>query len=172
MKKIFLIINLLCFSQFSLACDEACKRTKAEEANNIKFATYLNAKYCQSTGVDFLLQGRKSLQDYREKQLPTAHRGGAKNIRSFILQRKDWLQECDNYLRLTDQGRIFRNKENTEKILSSMSSTADELHKIMMRPRVEVESMELIAGPAGLRFDELFKSVDDHYLELQRRGLL
>lgn len=172
MKKILLSITLLCFSQFSTACDEACKRAKAEEANNIKFASYLNLKYCQTTGVDFLLQGRKSLQSYREKQLPTAHRGGAKNIRNFIMQRKDWLQECDNYLQLTEQGRIFRDKNSTEKILSSLTSTADELHKIMMRPRADIESLELVTAQAGLQFDELFKNVDAHYLELQRRGLL
>nr|WP_324258668.1 hypothetical protein [Cellvibrio fontiphilus] len=172
MNKIISTIILFCFAQMTFACDEACKRTKAEAANNIKFATYLNAKYCKTTGVDFLLQGRKSLQAYREKQLPTAHRGGAKNIRNFILQRKDWLQECDNYLQLTEQGRIFRDKESTEKILGSMTTTAEELHKIMMRPRAEVESLEVVTAPAAQKFDELFKHVDTHYLELQRRGLL
>ncbi len=172
MKKLFLFITLLWMAPWVSACDETCKRTKAEEANNIKFASYLNAKYCQSTSLDFLLQGRKSLQAYREKQLATAHRGGAKNIRNFILQRKDWLQECDQYLQLTDQGRIFRNKESTEKIFTSLTTTANELHKIMMRPRVEVESLELVTAAAGASFDELFKQVDAHYLELQRRGLL
>lgn len=172
MKKILLIIAIISLSQFSVACDEACKRAKAEAANNVKFASYLNAKYCQSTGIDFLLQGRKSLQAYRDKQLPTAHRGGAKNIRNFILQRKDWLQECDNYLQLTEQGRIFRDKENTDKIITAMNNTAVELEKIMKRPRVEVESLELVVAPAGQRFDDLFNLVDGHYLELQRRGLL
>lgn len=172
MKKILLIIAMISLSQFSVACDEACKRAKAESANNVKFASYLNAKYCQSTGIDFLLQGRKSLQAYRDKQLPTAHRGGAKNIRNFILQRKDWLQECDNYLQLTEQGRIFRDKENTDKIITAMNTTAAELEKIMKRPRVEVESLEMVAAPAAQKFDELFKLVDGYYLELQRRGLL
>lgn len=172
MKKILFIIAMLSLSQFSFACDEACKRAKAEAANNVKFASYLNAKYCQSTGIDFLMQGRKSLQSYRDKQLPTAHRGGAKNIRNFILQRKDWLQECDNYLQLTEQGRIFRDKDSTDKIITAMTGTASELEKIMKRPKVEVESLELVVAPATQKFDELFKLVDGHYLELQRRGLL
>lgn len=172
MKKILLLIALLSLSQMSFACDEACKRAKAEATNNVKFASYLNAKYCQSTGVDFLLQGRKSLQSYRDKQLLTAHRGGAKNIRHFILQRKDWLQECDNYLQLTEQGRVFRDKNSTDKIITAMTATADELQKIMKRPRADVESLELVAAPAAQKFDELFKLVDEHYLELQRRGLL
>lgn len=172
MKKLLLIIMMISLSPFTTACDEACKRAKAETANNVKFASYLNAKYCKSTGIDFLLQGRKSLQAYRDKQLPTAHRGGAKNIRNFILQRKDWLQECDNYLQLTEQGRIFRDKENTDKIITAMNTTAAELEKIMKRPRVEAENLELVTAPAAQKFDELFKLVDGHYLELQRRGLL
>jgi hypothetical protein len=172
MKKITLMLFLLVLSPFTFACDEACKRAKAEAANNVKFATYLNAKYCQSTGLDFLMQGRKSLQSYRDKQLATAHRGGAKNIRNFILQRKDWLLECDNYLSLTEQGRIFRDKDSTDKILGAMVTTADELKKIMARPKVEVESLELVTAPAAQQFDDLFKAVDAHYLELQRRGLL
>lgn len=172
MKKILLTIALLSLSQLGFACDETCKRTKAETANNIKFPTYLNAKYCKSTGLDFLMQGRKSLQNYRDNQLPTAHRGGAKNIRLFILQRKDWLQECDNYLQLTEQGRIFRDKESSDKIIAAMVGTAAELEKIMKRPKVETESLELVTSPAIVKFDELFKLVDAHYLELQRRGLL
>jgi len=172
MKKILLAITLLSLSQFSFSCDEACKRTKAETANNVKFASYLNVKYCKSTGIDFLMQGRKSLQSYRDKQLLTAHRGGAKNIRNFILQRKDWLQECDNYLAMTEQGRIFRDKDSTDKIIAAMTGTANELEKIMKRPKVELENLELVVAPAGQKFDELFKLVDGHYLELQRRGLL
>lgn len=172
MKKTLLTIALLLISPFSLSCDETCKRAKAETANNVKFASYLNAKYCKSTGLDFLLQGRKSLQVYRDKQLPTAHRGGAKNIRLFILQRKDWLQECDKYLELTEQGRIFRNKDSTDKILSAMIGTADALEKIMKRPKVEIENLDMVIAPAAQKFDELFKLIDAHYLELQRRGLL
>jgi hypothetical protein len=172
MKNILLTIALLSFAQLGFACDEACKRAKAETANNIKFPTYLNTKYCKSTGLDFLMQGRKSLQTYRDNQLPTAHRGGAKNIRLFILQRKDWLQECDNYLQLTEQGRIFRDKESTDKIIASMGATAGELEKIMKRPKTETESLELVTAPAIQKFDEMFKLIDAHYLELQRRGLL
>lgn len=172
MKKILLAITLLSLSQFGFSCDEACKRAKAETANSVKFPSYLNAKYCQSTGLDFLMQGRKSLQAYRDKQLPTAHRGGAKNIRNFILQRKDWLQECDKYLQLTEQGRVFRDKDSTDKIIAAMTGAATELEKIMKRPAAAVESLELVTAPAISKFEELFKLVDAYYLELQRRGLL
>lgn len=172
MKKILLTLALLTLAQVGHACDETCKRAKAEAANNIKFATYLSAKYCKQTSTDFLLHGKKSLQSYREKQLPTAHRGGAKNIRNFILQRKDWLQECDKYLQLTEQGRVFRDKDSTEKIFGAMTDTANELEKIMKRPKNNTEVLELVVAPAGQKFDQLFQLVDAHYLELQRRGLL
>ncbi len=171
-KRILLALALLALAQTSLACDEACKRAKAEEANNIKFGAHLSAKYCKTTATDFLIQTRRALQTYRDKQLPTAHRGGARNIRSFISQRKDWLVECDKYLELTEQGRVFRDKETTDKIITSMTNLNNELHKIMMRPKNPDESKELVVSPAGMKFDELFQLMDDHYLDLQKRGML
>lgn len=172
MKRILLAIALLALAQTGLACDEACKRAKAEAANNIKFGSHLSVKSCKSTATDFLIQTRRSLQTYRDKQLPTVHRGGARNIRSFIAQRKDWLLECDKYLELTDQGRVFRDKDTTDKIINSMTAVSDELHKIMRRPKNPAESKDLVAAPAGLKFDELFQLMDEHYLDLQKRGLL
>jgi len=173
MRSIIYALLLLSLSQASFSCDEACKREKAETANNIKFASYLNAKYCKSTAQDFILRGSKSLKTYRETQLvQTAHRGGAKNIRNYVTQRKDWLEECNNYLKLTDQGYIFRTKETSEKILKTMDEVAIELKNIMLRRPVADEVLSVVTQPATDKFDQLFKLVDDHYLELQRRGLM
>jgi hypothetical protein len=172
MRKIIFTLVLMCLAQASFGCDEACKRAQAETTNNIKFASYLDTKYCKSTAQDFILRGSKSLKTYRDKQLATAHRGGAKNIRNFINQRIEWLQECDNYLKLTDQGRVFRDKETSEKILKGMDGVAEELKKMMLRPAVAGEDLEKVSAPAAAKFDQLFKMVDDHYLELQRRGLM
>jgi len=171
-KRILLAIALVTLAQASLACDEACKRAKAEETNNIKFGAYLNLKYCKTTTADFLIQTRRALQTYRDKQLPTAHRGGARNIRNYIDQRKDWLKECDNYLELTDQGRVFRDKETTTAIIDSMTDVSTELKKIMMRPKNAAENKDLVIAPAAAKFDELFQMMDDHYLDLQKRGML
>ena len=172
MRSVLLSLAILFAAPSVYSCDEACKRGQAEAANKIKFASYLNTKYCKSTAQDLILRGSKSLQTYRSKQLATAHRGGAKNIRNFISQRKDWLQECDDYLRLTDQGRIFRDKSTSEKILKEMDAVADELKKIMLRPAVADEDLSKVTAVAEARFDQLFKLIDDHYLELQRRGLM
>lgn len=172
MMKILFALTVLILTPLATACDETCKRTKAETANNIKFGGHLSVKSCKNTTVDFLIHTRKSLQDYREKQLPTAHRGGARNIHNFITQRKDWLLECDHYLMLTDQGRVFRDKDTTYKIISTMTSLNDELQKIVTRPKNNAESKDLVAAPTALKFDELFELMDSHYLDLQRRGLL
>jgi hypothetical protein len=172
MKELWVALLILLFCPMALACDEACKRAKAETSNNIKFASYLNNKYCSTTTKGFALQEIKSLQAYRDKQLATAHRGGAKNIRNFVLQRKEWLSECDRYLELTGQGRAFYDKDTTDKITSSMIAVADELKKIMMRPQNPAENLELVVAPAAAKFDLLFTQLEEYKLMLQRKGLL
>ncbi|QEI12641.1 hypothetical protein [Cellvibrio japonicus] len=172
MTRLLAAILLVFLSQATLACDETCKRTKVETTKNIKYPSYLNLKYCQTTATDFLLNSRKSLQNYRDKQLGTAHRGGARNIRNFVLQRRDWLQECDKYMTDLDMGSLFRQKDTADKIFAAMNEVADELHKIMMRKKNNAEVLELVVAPAAQKFDQLFKLVDDHVIELQKRGLL
>lgn len=172
MKQLLIFLTLVVCSPLVMACDEACKKAKAETDNNIKFASYLNAKYCESTTKGFMLQEVKSLQGYRDRQLATAHRGGAKNIRDFVVQRREWLAECDKYLSLTDQGRVFRDKETTEKILTTMNNVAAELKKIMSRPKNPAENVLLIVEPAAAQFDLLFQQLEEHKLMMQRKGLL
>lgn len=156
----------------AFACNDACKRAKAEADNNIKFASHLTAIYCASTTKGFMLQEIKLLQSYREKQLPTAHRGGAKNIRHFVNQRKEWLAECDKYLELTGQGRAFHDKETTDKIMSTMGNIADELKKVMMRPKNPAENLDTVITPASTQFDLLFEQLEAHKLLMQRKGVL
>lgn len=172
MNKLFIAIALLALTQLGHACDEACKRANVESAKGIKFPTYLNMKYCQSTVNDFLLNTRKSLQTYRDKQLITAHRGGAKNIRNFIMQRHDWLRECDGYMEQLEIGNVFRQKDTTENIFKSMTNTSEELYKVMMRPKNPNEDVTMVIAPAEVRFDEMFQLLDEHFIELQKRGLI
>lgn len=172
MKKILLTIALFSLAQIGFACDEACKREQVEAAKSVKFPSYVNQKYCQSTTEDFLLRARKSLQQYRDNQLSTGHRGGAKNIRNFILQRRDWLQECETYMEAMDMGYVFRQKDTTDKIFGSMTTVADSLYKMMMRPKNPNESLDLVTAPVAQNFDNMFKLIDQHFLELQKRGLI
>jgi len=172
MKHLWVFITLLACAPWTLACDETCKRSQAEADNNIKFASYLNAKYCATTTKGFILQEIKSLKAYREKQLSTGHRGGAKNIRNFITQRKEWLSECDKYLDLTEQGRVFYDKESTDKIIGTMTAVSAELKKIMMRPQNPDEILDVVTAPAAEQFDLLFAQLEEHKLMLQRKGQL
>ncbi len=172
MKTILLTFILLSLAQTGFACDETCKRNQVEAAKNVKFPSYVNQKYCQTTTEDFLLHARKSLQQYRDNQLSTGHRGGAKNIRNFILQRRDWLQECETYMEAMDLGYVFRQKDTTDKIFGSMNRVADSLYKMMMRPKNANESLNLVTAPVAQQFDDMFKLIDLHFLELQKRGLI
>jgi len=172
MKSILLTLALIFVVPQCFACDEACKRSQAEASGDIKFPSYLNFKYCQSTTQDFLLHARKSLQLYRDKQLITGHRGGAKNIRNFIIQRRDWLQECETYLEATDLGYVFRQKDTTDEIFSSMDDVVEALKQLIIRPGNPNESLNLVTAPTAQKFDNMFNLIDQHFLELQKRGLI
>jgi len=153
------------------ACDEECKRAQAEEEHDVDFPGYLNASYCQDTSIAFLLKARKSLGEYRQGQLKTGHRGGMRNIRNYLEQRKKWLMECDNYLLLTDQGRVFTDKETTEAVFAATDQAIEQLEKLMNSTN-RVHVSEDLAETAGQRLDRLFSVVDNHRTELQLKGQL
>ncbi|WP_347331967.1 hypothetical protein [Marinimicrobium locisalis] len=170
MKKLFLLLGLIaCFP--ATACDEDCKREKAMAENDVKFPSYLTASYCQDTSVTFLLRARESLQEYRDSQLKTGHKGGLRNISRFLKQRKEWLQECDRYLAMTDQGRIFRNETTTATIMASIDATIKELDRLVASGS-GIYVPESQAEMAGQRLDQMFIAVDTHRTDLQLRGQL
>lgn len=169
--KNFIALFIVFFCTPAFACDEDCKREAAMAEHDIRFPSYLNASYCTDTSVDFLLRARSSLENYRDGRLETGHKGGMRNIRNFLQQRKQWLQECDEYLLLTGQGRVFRNAETTEQIFSSIDQVSEELQRLIgSGGGVNVSPSQL--GNATQRFDHLFMVVDNHRTELQLRGQL
>lgn len=172
MKKVFLLLHLVLIAPLAFACNETCMRDKAMAEHNVKFPEYLDSKYCKTTTVDFLVNSRKSLQKYRDERLGTGHRGGIRNIRNFIEQRKEWLQECDNYLGLTKQGRVFRTEATTDSIFSAMTSLSAELNSLVFRPKNAAEDTVQITELAGQKFELMFKLMDDHRTDLQLRGQL
>jgi hypothetical protein len=155
-----------------MACDEQCKREKAMADNGIQFPEYLTSRYCRDISVDFLMGTRNSLQEYRDERLERAHRGGMRNIRNFIEQRKEWLKECDQYLMLTGQGRIFRNAETTEKIFSAMDTVSKELQDLVNGLVYFVQGDGKQTDVAAQKFEALFHVVDEHKTDLQLRGQL
>jgi hypothetical protein len=172
MNRLILIFILALLAPSALACDETCRRDKAMTEHKVTFPSYLDSKYCKTTNVDFLVGARKSLQKYYDERLNSAHRGGIRNIRNFLEQRKEWLLECDKYLSLTDQGRIFRTKSNTDEIFGAMTSLSDELNRLIgIRSVANEDGYELTAS-SRQRFEHLFKLVDAHRTDLQLRGQL
>ena len=150
-KVLLLLVPLLSVAAF--ACDENCKRDAAMAEH------------------DFLLRARDSLANYQEKNLPTGHKGGMRNIRSFLQQRKQWLEECDQYLGLTSQGRVFRDDATTQQIIDAIDAVSNELERLMgSGTGVRVPESQ-VAG-ADHRLELLFGAMDNHRTELQLRGQL
>jgi hypothetical protein len=117
---------------------------------------------------------RKDLNRKNKKagKTATGHRGGIRNIRNFIEQRKEWLMECDTYLDLTKQGRVFRNKATTDNILTAINSLSTELNTLVYRPKNAAEDTLQVTELAGQKFDLMFKLLDAHRTDLQLRGQL
>ncbi len=171
MKQLFTCILLSLMASGALACDETCKRDRAMKEHNVSFPKYLTVKFCKTTSVDFLIRDVKSLQGYREKQLPGGHKGGMNNIRKLLEQRKEWLVECDDYLRLTKQGRVFENKKSTDSIFNSMDKVTGELNNLIYNGDSNVIVTNGI-DIAEQHFDHLFAEMEQHKLDLQLKGRL
>ncbi|WP_049723778.1 hypothetical protein [Gilvimarinus polysaccharolyticus] len=153
------------------ACDEECKRKQAMEQHNVEFPSYMTAKFCETTSVDFLLRDYASLQKYRTERLPTGHKGGMNNIRKMLDQRKEWLVECDDYLRLTGQGRVFYNAETTKTVFDAMDKVTKELNALVYNGSQEVivtNGIDIIEQD----FDKMLSEMDQHKTNLQLRGQL
>lgn len=172
MKKLISLLALCCLPVTAMACDESCLRDEAMKKHNVKFPAYLDSQYCRNTSIDFLLNARKSLQHYHDERLNTAHRGGIRNIRNFLEQRREWLTECDQYLSLTMQGRLFRSKETSDQIFHTIGQVSEELNRLIGIPTAANEDSMTLTEIARQRFEQMFRQLDHHRTDLQLRGLL
>jgi hypothetical protein len=135
-----------------------------------KYPSYLTGKYCNGIKVDFMTSTIKSLQRYRDKQLPSQHRGGMNNIRKYLEQREDWLLECDNYLANTSRNRLFKDQKTTANIFSAISSVTDELQSLITGVTYSTEPGQSPTSVAAQKFEHLFKLVDDHQTLMLMKG--
>ena len=171
MKKLCFTLLLVTFAGSALACDEECLRDRAMAKTTIEFPSYLTWKFCEDTKKSFIDADVRSLESYRDNRLDASHKTRMKNIRSFVQQRKEWLMECDQYLDLTEHGRIFKDEETTKSIFAAMDKISSELDSLIAGVTyVSAEGgadTEVVAG----RFDDLFKLVDNHktVMMLQRQ---
>ncbi len=147
------------------ACDEQCQRQQAEAAGN-KFPSYLSWSYCEDLKLDFMTREVKSLQKYREQQLPALHPGGMNNTRKFLKQRQEWLQECESYITQTGHGHLFENATTTTAIFSSIDAVQRELSSLVGG----VTYGQNRATVAGDKFDQFFKLIDTHQTHMLLKG--
>ncbi len=154
--------RIICALFFTLGM---CSSQAAEE-----FPSYLNEKYCEDIKLDFMTSAIKSLQRYREQQLVSQHRGGMNNIRKYLIQRKEWLLECDSYLDAAENDRLFKDKQTTDGIFSAIDSVSEELQSLISGITYSVDQGQSPTAVAGEKFDKLFKLVDDHQTMLLLKG--
>ncbi|NIB44020.1 hypothetical protein HBA55_30745 [Pseudomaricurvus alkylphenolicus] len=150
----------------ALACLLVSSLAHAEK----QFPGYLNDKYCDSIKMDFMTGAIKSLQRYRDKQLVSQHRGGMHNINKYISQRKDWLQECDEFLLVTSQQRLFKDKQTTGDIFNAMASVSKELDSLIKGVTYTVDAGGTPTDVAAEKFDRLFKLVEAHQTMMLLKG--
>ena len=136
-----------------------------------QFPSYLNGKFCQDTAADFMTTSINSLQRYRHNQLPTLHRGGMNNIRKYILQRTEWLRECDDYLQATTKLRVFKDDKTTEAIFDAMNAVTEELHALIKGVTYASTDGDQSAQAAA-KFDRLFDTVETHKNLMLLKGQL
>jgi hypothetical protein len=170
MKKIISMVALLMFSMGSFGCDEECRKQAAAVKHNVKFASYLSSQYCDDIKSEFMTISIRSLQNYRDTRLNDKRSYGMKNTKNFINQRVDWLQECDQYLSLTDDRHVFHEEKTTNTIFAAMGSVSRELNALMNGASYAMESDVDAKTIIAEKFDHLFQLVDNHKTLMQLRG--
>ncbi len=166
---IFTILALTIGSS-AYSCDEKCKKEQAQTTHNIKFPGYLTWNFCEDTRSQFFTSAVPSLEKYRDGKIDTRYKGPLRNIKSFVSQRKEWLAECDQYLKYTGKGRIFDDDATTTKIFNAMDSVSKELGALIAGVTYSSEIGEDSASEIRYRFDDLLKRVDDHKSLMHLKG--
>jgi hypothetical protein len=172
MKKLASIIAILASTLMSGAygCDEQCLKEQAETLNNKEFPSYLTWAYCDDIRMEFMTTTMRSLESYKEKNLNPKFKGGLRNTKNFIDQRKEWLQECDQYLSMTKKKRIFEDDKATDEIFGAMDSVTKELAGLIAGVRYDSAVGDDSSTVTRDKFDRLFKTVDDHKTLMHLKG--
>ncbi|TVZ39596.1 hypothetical protein P886_4001 [Alteromonadaceae bacterium 2753L.S.0a.02] len=172
MKKLVAMLSLLALVLGSPAqgCDEQCKKENAERTTGEKFHSYLSWKFCEDTRMDFITSSMRSLDTYRSKHFDTRYKGGMRNIKNYVEQRKEWLIECDNYLQLTKKERVFDDEKTTKAIFKAMDDVTHELDDLIAGVTYSSSLGQDSAEVINEKFDVLLKRVDDHKTLMHLKG--
>ncbi len=169
MKTLISLLLLLGLSVNVLACDEQCRRNKAMQANHVEFPNYLTWDFCETTKMTFMERDIPSLLSYRNERMTTKYRGSMRNTKNFLVQREEWLKECNDYMVMTGKDPLFKDTKTTNSIFSSMTSVAEELDALIGGVTYASDDGN-DSKVAGDKFDMLFKLVDDHKTLLMIKG--
>ena len=164
------MVALLMFSMSSIACDEECRKQAAAKKHGVKFPSYLNTKYCDDIKSEFMSIAINSLQKYRDTRLSDQRLYGMKNTRHFINQRQDWMQECDNYLSLSEDENLFYEDKTTKNIFLAMARVSAEMDSLLKGVTYSNKGELGNNSQVAEKFDVLFQLVDTHKTMMQLRG--
>ncbi len=172
MKRLASISIVLAFLGMSNAygCDEQCLKEQAETVKGEKFPSYLTWAYCDDLRMEFMTSTMRSLENYKEKNLNPKYKGPLRNTKSFIEQRKEWLQECDSYITATKKKRIFEDDKSTKEIFDAMDNVTQELGSLIAGVQYDASAGEDPSAVTKDKFDRLFKTVDDHKTLMHLKG--
>jgi len=170
MKIIISMVALLMFSMSSFACDEECRKQAAAKKHGVRFASYLNTKYCDDIKSEFMSIAINSLQRYRDTRLSDQRQYGMKTTRHFIDQRRDWMQECENYLSLSEGENLFYEKKTTKNIFLALTRISAEMKALLDGVTYSNEGELGNNAQVAEKFDVLFQLVDTHKTLMQLRG--
>lgn len=170
-KLIGFVGSMLFLSSPVFACDEACQRQRALTEHQVELPSYLSWQVCEDTKQTFMRNDLRSLENYRQTRLDTQYKGPMRNIKAFIEQRIEWLQECDNYLKLTQRGHIFKDEATTRNIMTALEGVTRELDRALQGVTyVATGDNEDANSIIARRFDNLFKVLHDHRDYMMLRG--
>lgn len=170
MKILFVFSLLISLSFSALACDEQCRREQAMQTHKVELPKYLTWQFCEDTKMAFIERDIPSLQAYRADRMTTKYRGSMRNTKNFIEQRKEWLQECNDYRVMTGKAPLFKDEKTTSEIFTSIESLTGELGDLISGVTYSADSSADNVTIAGEKFDQLFKLVDDHKTLLMLKG--
>jgi len=172
MKTVTVICSFLLMVTASAVygCDESCLKEKAEAANKIQFPGYLSWEYCEDIRMDFITASMTSLDNYKSEHFDTRYKGGMRNIKNYIIQRKAWLEECDQYMQLTKNEPIFDDEKTTKQIFAAMDSITTELDDLLAGVTYSADVGQDSTAVAVERFDKLLKMVDEHKYLMHLKG--
>lgn len=169
LAKLFILVTVF-LSLTSNACDESCKREQAQKNHGVTFPSYLTWDYCDGLVRDFFSYDMDSLKNYSSKHFDTKYKGPIRNIVKLIDQRKDWLNECDDYTSKTRNERVFYDQKTTAAIFSKMDTIKKELTGVMQGVRYSSQSGDETKKIVGEKFESLFQAVDDHKNLMHLKG--